>query len=63
MAGKQGRKGNGEGNVRQRANGLWEARIMLEGGKSKLSMARRERKPSRSCVTRCMRWIAGFLLP
>lgn len=35
MAGKQGRKSNGEGNVRQRANGLWEARIMLDGGKSK----------------------------
>jgi hypothetical protein len=35
MAGKQGRKSNGEGSVRQRANGLWEARIMLDGGKSK----------------------------
>lgn len=32
---KQGRKRNGEGNVRQRANGLWEARIVLEDGKSK----------------------------
>ncbi|HEY7343295.1 MAG TPA: tyrosine-type recombinase/integrase [Ktedonobacterales bacterium] len=35
MAGRTGRKSNGEGNVRQRANGLWEARIILEGGKSK----------------------------
>jgi integrase len=32
MAGRQGRKSNGEGSIRQRANGLWEARITLEGG-------------------------------
>lgn len=35
MAGKAGRKSNGEGNVRQRTNGLWEARIVLPDGKSK----------------------------
>lgn len=35
MAGKQGRKSNGEGSVRQRPNGLWEARIILEGARSK----------------------------
>lgn len=35
MAGKQGRKGNGEGHVRQRKNGLWEAMITLESGKLK----------------------------
>jgi integrase len=35
MAGKAGRKSNGEGNVRQRSNGLWEARISLPDGKSK----------------------------
>lgn len=35
MAGKQGRKSNGEGHIRQRPNGLWEAMITLEGGKLK----------------------------
>jgi integrase len=35
MAGKQGRKSNGEGHVRQRKNGLWEAMITLESGKLK----------------------------
>ncbi len=35
MAGRQGRKSNGEGSIRQRANGLWEARITLEGGQPK----------------------------
>jgi hypothetical protein len=30
MAGK--RRGAGEGNIRQRDNGLWEARITLENG-------------------------------
>jgi hypothetical protein len=35
MAGKAGRKGNGEGNIRQRAAGRWEARLSLPGGRSK----------------------------
>lgn len=35
MAGKPGRKSNGEGSIRQRANGLWEARITLDGGHPK----------------------------
>lgn len=35
MAGRQGRKSNGEGSIRQRSDGLWEARIVLEGGRSK----------------------------
>jgi integrase len=31
MAKKAGARGNGEGNVRRRADGKWEARIMLDG--------------------------------
>lgn len=30
-----GKRGNNEGNIRQRADGLWEARLSLEGGKRK----------------------------
>ena len=26
-----GKRGNGEGSIRQRSNGLWEARVMLDG--------------------------------
>lgn len=33
MAGQKGRRGNGEGSIRQRANGDWEARITLDDGK------------------------------
>lgn len=29
------RRGHGEGNIKQRADGLWEARVSLEGGKRK----------------------------
>jgi integrase len=32
MAGKQGRKGNGEGNIRQRSDGRWEGRLILPDG-------------------------------
>lgn len=35
MAGKQGRKGNGEGNIRQRSDGRWEGRLILPDGRSK----------------------------
>jgi integrase len=35
MAGKAGRRGNHEGNIRRRADGRWEARITLEGGRVK----------------------------
>ena len=34
MAGKAGRKGNGEGNLRQRSDGRWEARLTLAGGRT-----------------------------
>jgi hypothetical protein len=29
------RRGHGEGSIKQRVDGLWEARISLEGGKRK----------------------------
>src|SRR5690242_8922804 len=32
---RQSRKGNGEGTVRQRSDGLWEARLMLSDGRRK----------------------------
>jgi hypothetical protein len=35
MAGKQGRKGNGEGNILQRDDGRWECRLILPDGLSK----------------------------
>jgi integrase len=35
MAGKAGRRGNHEGNIRRRADGRWEARITLAGGRVK----------------------------
>ena len=31
----QKRRGHGEGSIKQRADGLWEARVSLEGGKRK----------------------------
>ena len=35
MAGRKGRKGNGEGNIRQRSDGRWEGRLALPNGRSK----------------------------
>jgi integrase len=32
---RSGKRGNGEGTIRQRPKGLWEARVALEGGKRK----------------------------
>lgn len=32
---KTSKRGNGEGTIRQRPNGLWEARVVLEGGTRK----------------------------
>ncbi|HEU5349522.1 MAG TPA: site-specific integrase [Ktedonobacterales bacterium] len=42
MAGRRGRKSNGEGSIRQRANGLWEARITLPGGNPKSFYAKKK---------------------
>ena len=35
MAGKRTRSGPGEGSIRERENGLWEARVRLDDGRRK----------------------------
>ncbi len=47
MAGRAGRKGNGEGNIRLRGDGRWEARLILPGGRSKSIFAKTRQDAAR----------------
>src|SRR5215813_12489325 len=55
-----GKRGNNEGSVSRRPDGLWEARITLEGGKRKSFYAKTRQEAARKLAAALRDQVAGL---